>query len=158
MMEKVAIGGDISEAFDIKHGVELGCVLAPAPFTLYLAAVLETMGSKLTRDDSALVSLDPEDMQEIVDRFSAAASHFGFKINVAKTELLYHHQPDERTAEDTQPSILVNGVALKTTESFTYLGNTVTATNSLDLAGRRPKDPSSYKSLWCSIQASLVTP
>ena len=152
-MGKVAIGGDISEGFDIKHGVKQGCGLAPTLFTLYLAAVLETMGSmfNLTRlkactktrevcirellcaDDSAFVALEQENMQEIVDRFSAAATDFGLKINVAKTELLYQPPFDGKTAEDAQPSILVNGVALKTIESFTYHGSTVTATNSLDL-------------------------
>ena len=77
-----------------------------------------------------LPALDPEDMQEIVDLFSAAATDFGLKINVATTELLYQPPPDERTA-DAQLSILVNGVVLKTTESFTYLGSAVTTTNSL---------------------------
>ena len=49
VMGKVAIGGDISEAFDIKHGVKQGCVVAPTLFTLYPAAVLETMANNLTR-------------------------------------------------------------------------------------------------------------
>ena len=47
-------------------------------------------------------------MQEIVDRFSAAATDFGLKINEANTELLYQPPPDERAAEDAQPSILIN--------------------------------------------------
>ena len=85
----------------------------------------------LYADDSALVATDPVEMQEIVDHFSAAASLFGLKINVSKSELLY--QASENAAEETQPKIYVNGAALKTMDSFTYLGSTVTNTNSSDL-------------------------
>ena len=125
MTGNVVVGGDVSSPFNINHGVKQECVLAPTLFTLYLAAVLETMchwiskevstsepeqvgnysispGSKhpqkqkeqcvrelLYADDSALVATDPVEMQEIVDHFSAAASLFGLKINVSKTELFY---------------------------------------------------------------------
>ena len=46
---KVSIGGDMSDTFKINHGVKQGCVLAPTLFTLYLAAVLETVGSSLSK-------------------------------------------------------------------------------------------------------------
>ena len=47
MTGRVSIGGDISDAFPINHGVKQGCVLAPTLFTLYLGAVLETMSANL---------------------------------------------------------------------------------------------------------------
>ena len=47
MKGRVSIGGDISDLFEIKHGVKQGCVLAPTLFALYLAAVLETMAFDL---------------------------------------------------------------------------------------------------------------
>ena len=47
MTGRVSIGGDISDAFPIYHGVKQGCVLAPTLFTLYLGAVLETMSANL---------------------------------------------------------------------------------------------------------------
>ena len=64
MSGKVPIGGDMSDAFKINHGVKQGCVLAPTLFTLHLAAVLETVGSKRskgvyirTRSDGKLFNL-----------------------------------------------------------------------------------------------------
>ena len=73
------------------------------------------------------------DMQQIVDRFSSAADMFGLKINISKTKLLYQPSmfielPETITAHD-EP--------LKTTESFTYLGSTVTNINSADLEVKR---------------------
>ena len=47
MTGRVSIGGDISDAFPINHGVKQGCVLAPTLFTLYLGLVLETMSANL---------------------------------------------------------------------------------------------------------------
>ena len=47
MVGRVSIGGDISDPFEIKHGVKQYFVLAPALFRLYLAAVLETMSTDL---------------------------------------------------------------------------------------------------------------
>ena len=69
------------------------------------------------------------DMQQIVDRFSSAADMFGLKINISKTKLLYQPSmfielPETITAHD-EP--------LKTTESFTDLGSTITNTSSADL-------------------------
>ena len=47
MNGRVSVGGDISDLFEIKHGVKQGCVLAPTLFALYLAAVLDTMSINL---------------------------------------------------------------------------------------------------------------
>ena len=49
MSGHVSIGGDISEPFHINHGVKQGCVLAPTLFTLYLAAVLDTMSHSIAK-------------------------------------------------------------------------------------------------------------
>ena len=49
MSGKVSIGDGMSDTFKIDHGVKQGCVLAPTLFTLYLAAVLGTVGSNLSK-------------------------------------------------------------------------------------------------------------
>jgi len=90
----------------------------------------------LYADDSALVSNDPAEMQNIVDRFSSAADMFGLKINISKTEVLYQ-PPPYGDRFNPQPEIRVHGEPLKSTESFTYLGSTVTTTNLPDLEVER---------------------
>ena len=77
-----------------------------------------------------LWSANHQDIQEIVDCFSAAARLFSLKINVSKTELLYQPPPDEPFECH---EVLVNGDALKKSSHFTYLGSAVTDTNSADL-------------------------
>ena len=88
----------------------------------------------LYADDSALVANNTVDIQQIVDRFSSAAVLFGLKIKISKTELLY--QPPPMSIEPPR-TITVNEEPLKTTESFNYLGSTVTNTNSADLEVER---------------------
>ena len=85
-------------------------------------------------DDSDLVANNAVDMQQIVDRFSSAADMFGLKIHISKPELLYQPPPMSIELPET---ITVHDEPLKTTESFTYLGSTVTNTNSVDLEVER---------------------
>ena len=88
------------------------------------------MRKLLYADDSSLVATSHLDIQEIVDRFSAATALFGLKINVSKTYLLYQ-LPFIEPSECQE--VLVNGVVLKKSSHFTYLGSAVTDTNSVDL-------------------------
>ena len=88
----------------------------------------------LYANDSALVANNAVDMQQIVDRFSSAADMFGVKINISKTEPLYQPPPMSIELPET---ITVLAEPLKTTESFTYLGSTVTNINSADLEVER---------------------
>ena len=85
-------------------------------------------------NDSAPVANNAVDMQQIVDRFSSAADIFGVKINISKTEPLYQPPPMSNELPET---ITVLDEPLKTTESFTYLGSTVTNINSADLEVER---------------------
>ena len=85
-------------------------------------------------DDSALVANNAVDMQLIVHRLSSAAVMFGPKINISYTELLYQPPPMSIELPET---FMVHDEPLKTTESFSYLGSTVTNTNSADLEVER---------------------
>ena len=60
----------------------------------------------LYADDSALVSNNLEEVQEITNRFADAAKLFGLKINVSKTEFLFQPAPD--TTYPTHPTITVD--------------------------------------------------
>ena len=114
----------------------------------------------LYADDSALVANNAVDIQQIVDRFSSAAVLFGLKINISKTKLLY--QPPPMSIEPPR-TITINEEPLKTTESFNYLGNTVTNTNSADLEVERRIHSATkahgalQKSLWSCHDISTKT-
>ena len=88
------------------------------------------IGELLYANDSALVANNAVDMQQFVDRFSSAADMFGPKVNISKTELLYRSPLMSIKLPET---ITVHDEILKTTESFAYLGSTVTFTSSADL-------------------------
>ena len=47
----------------------------------------------LFADDCALNAGSEEDMQDSVDKFSTACSHFGLTISIKKTEVLYQPPP-----------------------------------------------------------------
>ena len=88
----------------------------------------------LYADDSALVASNAVDIQQIVDRFSFAADVFALKINISKTELLYQPPP---TSTELPETITVHDEPLRTPLSFTYLGSTVTNSNTVDLEVER---------------------
>lgn len=90
----------------------------------------------LYADDSALVSNNHAEMQHIVDRFTQAADMFGLRINVTKTELLYQ-PPPSAVGLNLHEIIQVHDEPLKSAESFTYLGSTVSTTNSPDIEVER---------------------
>ena len=106
----------------------------------------------LYADDSALVSTDPEEIQEIVEHFAMASTMFGLTIKVSKTELLY--QPPLLDHQPQCPDVLLNGRTLAQAESFVYLGSAVTSTNSSDLEVDRRIQAASkafgslYQRLW----------
>ena len=88
----------------------------------------------LYADDMALVATDYNEIQEILSQFHSAVTMFGLKINtkIKKTELMYQPHPTN-SLHLRNTGMLINGEALRCTDSFTYLGSTVTNTNSSDL-------------------------
>ncbi|KAI8516417.1 hypothetical protein Bbelb_049980 [Branchiostoma belcheri] len=64
MRATVAVDGEVSDFFQVLHGVKQGCILAPTLFALFLAAVIEEMSDDLlegiyirTRSDGGLFNL-----------------------------------------------------------------------------------------------------
>jgi hypothetical protein len=96
----------------------------------------------LFADDSALVAHTPEQMQRIVDAFSAASKKFGLQINIKKTEVLFQPGPTHQEEEN----ILVDGIALNQVDDFTYLGSNISKDGRIDseLTKRMAKASSAF--------------
>ena len=83
----------------------------------------------LFADDCALAAHSEEDLQCLDDCFSTAAKAFGLQISIKKTEVLCHAAPGTTQPE---PTIKIDGVALKNVEDFTYLGSCLSSSGGLD--------------------------
>ena len=70
----------------------------------------------LFADDFALLSSNNSDLQYALDRFSDACLDAGMKISTAKTEIM------RLSGHPVQCSFQTNGITLKRTEKFKYLG------------------------------------
>jgi hypothetical protein len=80
-------------------------------------------------DDCALSASTKEEMQHIMDKFSAACRNFGLTISTKKTEV--QHQP-ALGKPYTKPSIRVAGEELKAVDRSTYLGSTLSKVVNVD--------------------------
>ena len=83
----------------------------------------------LYADDADFVSHSPEDMQDLMDRFSNACTKFGLTISTDKTKVMYTPAPGEPQLE---PVILVYGKPLEVVRDFVYLGSSVSDDGNLD--------------------------
>ena len=81
-------------------------------------------------DYCALNSNTEAEMQQCVILFSRACDNFGFTISTKKTEVM--HQPAPRKMYH-EPHISVNDEPLKPTDSFTYLGSTLSREANIDV-------------------------
>ena len=89
-----------------------------------------TLRELLFADDCALNSNTEAEMQQCVNHFSRACDNFGFTISTKKTEVM--HQPALRKMYH-EPHIFVNDEPLKATDSFTYLGSTLSREANIDV-------------------------
>ena len=69
-------------------------------------------------------------MQQCVNHCTTACDNFGFTFSTKKTEVM--HQPAMRTMYH-EPHIFVNDEPLKATDSFTYLGSTLSREANIDV-------------------------
>ena len=83
----------------------------------------------LFADDCALAAYSEEDLQCLADCFSTVVKAFGLTISSKKTEVLCQAAPGTVLPE---PSIKIDGAALKNVEDFTYLGSCLSSSGGLD--------------------------
>ena len=74
----------------------------------------------LFADDYAVAAHSKEDLQCLADCFSTAIKAVGLTISIKKTEVFCQAAPGTTQPE---PSIKIDGAALKNVEDFTYLGS-----------------------------------
>ena len=83
----------------------------------------------LFADDCAINASDEQDMQAMIDSFSSACDNYGLTISTKKTEVMFQPAPGNQYHK---PQIKVNGQTLQATETFTYLGSTLSRTATID--------------------------
>ena len=83
----------------------------------------------LYADDADFLAHSLEDMQCIMDRFSASCTAFGLTISLKKTKVMYTPVPGEPYIE---PDIMVYGKRLGVVDTFVYLGSTLSRDGTLD--------------------------
>ena len=114
--------------------------------------------SELYADDCAIVAHSEHDLQQLADSLSIAIKRFWLTISIKKTEVLF--QP-ARVSTATTPKIKIDGKILNCVDSFTYLGSSLSSSNSLDkeISTRIAKANASYgrlqKRVWCDRGLSI---
>ena len=133
-----------TDYFDIVEGVLQGDTLAPYLFIICLDNVLRTSidkmkenGRKLTKersrnqpaktitdadyaDDIALLANVPTQAENLLHSLERAAAGIGLHVNAYKTEYMCFNQRGDITT--------LNGSSLKQVDKFTYLGSSVSST------------------------------
>ena len=80
----------------------------------------------LFTNDAAIVAHSPEDLQQLMNRFSKACQAFGLTISLKKTHVMGQ-------GVDSPPSITISIQELEVVHDFVYLGSTISDTLSLDV-------------------------
>ena len=115
-------------------GLRQGCSLSPILFLIYMDRIVKksescggvkigecTVQRLLFADDLVLLDSTQNSLQQALDRFSDACSVAGMKISATKTETMcLSRQPK-------QCSLQIDGVPLKQSEKFKYLGVSFTS-------------------------------
>ena len=114
----------------------------------------------LFADDCALLAHTENEAQELFNRFSNAARHFGLTVSRKKTEVLL--QPANRQ-NYTTPGIKASNVELKVVDKFCYLGSVLSSNTVVDddINSRLSKANVALgwlsKRLWCNHGISTAT-
>ena len=104
----------------------------------------------LFANDCALAAHSEEDLQCLADCFSTAAMAFSLTVSIKKTEVLCQAAPGTTQPE---PSIKIDGAALKNVEDFTYLGSCLSSSGGLDaeIFCQLSKTSNAFGCLWTRV-------
>ena len=89
-----------------------------------------TLRELLFADDCALIRNTEAEMLQWLKHLSRACDNCGFTISTKKTEVM--HQPASRKMHH-EPHIFVNKEPLKATDSFPYMGSTLSRDANIDV-------------------------
>jgi len=141
------IDAELSDWFRTVVGVLQGCVLSPLLFCIFLEVVMAralesddigaiVSGTRINNlkfaDDIGLLAESPTDLQFLVNSTEEESKRFGLTVSTAKTEVQCI-PPDDRPMLTS-----INGVPLKQTADFVYLGGKISdsADSSADIERR----------------------
>ena len=130
----VRVNSATTKPFRVSVGLRQGFSLSPILFLIYMDRIVKksescggvkigecTVQRLLFADDLVLLDSTQNGLQQALDRFSDACSVAGMKISSTKTETMcLFRQPK-------QCSIQIDGVSLKQSEKFKYLGVSFTS-------------------------------
>ena len=130
----VRVNSATTKPFRVSVGLRQGCSLSPILFLIYIDRIVKksescggvkigecTVQRLLFADDLVLLDSTQNGVQQALDRFSDACSVAGMKISTTKTETMcLSRQPK-------QCSLQIDGVPLKQSEKFKYLGVSFTS-------------------------------
>ena len=126
----VCVNSATTKPFRVKVGLRQGCSLSPILFLIYVDGIVKnsescggvkigecTVQRLLFADDLVLLDSTQNGLQQALDRFLDACSAARIKISTTKTETMcLSRQPK-------QCSLQIDGVPLKQSEKFKYLGS-----------------------------------
>uniref|UniRef100_H3APN8 ribonuclease H n=1 Tax=Latimeria chalumnae TaxID=7897 RepID=H3APN8_LATCH len=127
----VRVNGELTEWFEVKNGVEQGCILSPILFALYLENILSNSLSNIGggcmisgqiinhldfADDIVMIMPMEECNQEAANNLYTTARKWGLKMNEQKTKLMVTSKIKK------QAKLVINGGNTEQVDSFCYLG------------------------------------
>ena len=130
----VRVNSATTKPFRVSVGLLQGCSLSPILFLTYMDRIVKksescggvkigecTVQRLLFADDLVLLDSTQNGLQQALDRFSDACSVAGMKISTRKTETMCLSRLPK------QCSLHIDGVSLKQSEKFKYIGLSFTS-------------------------------